>query len=168
MHVYQKKSQSRVAYQPLVAIAASMHAAAKELDPNLPMWSKLEAQRTTKPAVMKASPASSSGGELREIRSDGTITDHELGHRGFHVGNKVVRIANDDEEADDDVYIIKKYDLAQQYVTLAKVSKDDPTQPAGAKGKKRKVKQAPATPPDLQLTRSDILNFCFCLGGCRQ
>lgn len=109
MHVFGKRSASRTEYHSLSFIAAAMYIDAKALDPLLPKWTKLD-----KVAAASKSDDKSDGTGLREIRTDGTITDVELVHRGFAVGTKIMH----DEETDKRTFELKAFDSALVNVTI--------------------------------------------------
>ena len=67
--------------------------------------------------------SSSTVQRVRDIRTDGTIANSELVHRGFVVGAKIVKI---DQTDDDWVYTIIKYDMAELAITIqAKAEGED-------------------------------------------
>jgi hypothetical protein len=86
MHVHSKKSDSRLAYTSLEAVALHMYDEAKKVDEHLPDWSVIQALadvRAKKPRV-----------GLRETSAAG-VTVSQLKELGFDVGTHIVRIQGD-------------------------------------------------------------------------
>ena len=168
MHVLQKKASSRTEYASLAAIAGAMYDEAKKLDPNLPKWSKLEAQRKANPTPPKVEvAAAASSSTMREIRSDGTITNEELCHRGFVVGAKVVRVNHDNQKNYDieaNRFRVESYDSILKCVTLERVKKPEAaadTEPAKKKqkGATKTSKDDTEEPATVSVLRSDMIKY---------
>jgi hypothetical protein len=86
MHVHSKKSDSRLAYTSLEAVALHMYDEAKKVDQHLPDWSVIQPLadvRAKKPRV-----------GLRETSAAG-VTVSQLKELGFDVGTHIVRIQGD-------------------------------------------------------------------------
>jgi len=117
MHVFQKKSNTRTDFNSVTAIAKAFYDNAKSKWPRLPRWSKLDAIEA------KSEQASSATTGLRELRSDGTLTNEELTHRGYGIGAKLVSKLTGMHGY---VYTLVAFDEALLNVTLqSKADEDD-------------------------------------------
>ena len=119
MHVQQKKSDSRQAFDSILEIADAMYQKAKREDRSLPAWHVISSM----PAKSKEEGVEHG---LRELRPGGEVADAVLKERGIQEGSTIVakkRKGDKSSDRNDEKFIVIGLDEDMKNVTIRK--KDD-------------------------------------------